>query len=85
MLPAGFLVLVFLRNSERHLQCGRIKALTDLRELINKTDKKNKNIPDWLSDTNRLIAFSIAIRVENKLHLLEELFEDKDVYIIEKL
>ena len=63
----------------------RIKALTDLRELINKTDKKNKNIPDWLSDTNRLIAFSIAIRVENKLHLLEELFEDKDVNTIEKL
>lgn len=86
MLPAGFLVFWYSLGIRRRTPYSveRIKALTDLRELINKTDKKNKNIPDWLSDTNRLIAFSIAIRVENKLHLLEELFEDKDVYIIEK-
>ncbi|NLX64758.1 MAG: DUF2207 domain-containing protein [Clostridiaceae bacterium] len=86
MLPVGFFVFWYSLNIQRKTPYSikRIKALMELRKLICKTDKKDKTLPDWLNDTNRLIGYSIAIRAENKLHLIEKTLLGKDIKIIKK-
>lgn len=85
MLPVGFLVFWYSLSIQRRTPYSieRIKALKELRGFFNNSNKKEKLLPDWLLDTNRLIGFSIAIRVENRLHLLEDVFDDKDINSIE--
>jgi len=87
MLPAGFFVFWYSLNIQRKTPYSikRIKSLMELRELIRKSDKKEKTLPFWLNDTNSLIGYSIALRVENKLHLIEKTLLDKDINIIEKI
>jgi len=86
MLPAGFFVFWYSLNIQRKTPYSikRIKALIELRKLIYKSEKKDKTLPDWFNDTNSLIGYSIAIKAENKLHLIEKTILDKDISIIEK-
>ena len=85
MLPAGFLVFWYSYSIQRRTPYSieRIKALNELRKLLNKSNKNEKVFPECLTDINRLIGLSIAIRAENKLHLLEGVFKDKNIKSIE--
>lgn len=86
MLPVGFLVFWYSLNIERNTtySINRTKALKKLRELVINNGKKEILIPNLLSDRNKTIGFSIALGIENKLHLLEDVFEDKDINNIEE-
>lgn len=86
MLPVGLLVFWYSFNIQRRTlySIERKKALKQLRGLINNLDKKDKALPDWLSNPNRLLGFSIAIGVEDKLHLLADIFEDKKINSIKE-
>ena len=86
MLPVGFLIFWYSLNIERNTpySINRTKALKKLRELVINNGKKEILIPNLLSDRNKTIGFSIALGIENKLHLLEDVFEDKDINNIEE-
>ncbi len=86
MLPVGFLVFWYSLNIERNTtySINRTKALKKLRGLVINNGKKEILIPNLLSDRNKTIGFSIALGIENKLHLLEDVFEDKDINNIEE-
>jgi len=86
MLPVGFFVFWYSLNIQRKTPYSikRIKSLMELKELICTSDRKDKSFPYWMNDANRLIGYSIAIRAENKLHLIEKTLLDKDINIIEK-
>ena len=47
--------------------------------------QEDKTLPVWMSDPMLLIGFSVAIGVENRLHLLGDTFEDKDAKSIEEI
>lgn len=87
MLPVGCLVFWYSHNIQRKTSYSitRIKALKELREIILNAGKKEKLLPGWVSDKIMLIGISIAIGTENKLHLLGDTFDDKDVNIIEEI
>lgn len=86
MLPVGFVIFWYSLNVQRKTSYSikRIKALMELKKMFSKSEKESKKIPEWLSDKNRLISYSIAIKAENKLHLLEKTLLGKDINIIEK-
>ncbi|NLE24452.1 MAG: DUF2207 domain-containing protein [Clostridiaceae bacterium] len=85
MLPVGFLIFWYSLNIERNTpySINRKKALKKLKEIIINNDNKEILIPNLLSDQYKTIGFSIALGIENKLHLLEDVFEDKDINNIE--
>ena len=87
MLPVGFLVFWYSFSIQRKTlySVERIKTLKKLKELIIKCNKKDKTLPVWMSDPMLLIGFSVAIGVENRLHLLGDTFEDKDAKSIEEI
>lgn len=64
---------------------ARIKALKKLKELIIDTGKKETPLPGWANNSMMLLAFSLAIGVENKLHLIEDTFDDEDICSIEEI
>ncbi len=86
MLPVGFLVFWYSLNIERRTtySIDRIKALKKLRKLIINNAKEEIVFQHLLSDPNKTIGFSIAMGIENKLHLLEDVFKDKDINSIEE-
>ena len=86
MLPVGFLVFWYSLNIERRTtySIDRIKALKKLKKLIINNGKEEIIFQDLLSDPNKTIGFSIAMGIENKLHLLEDVFKDKDINSIEE-
>ena len=85
MLLVGFLIFWYSLNIERNTpySINRKKALKKLKEIIINNDNKEILIPNLLSDQYKTIGFSIALGIENKLHLLEDVFEDKDINNIE--
>lgn len=87
MLPVGFIMFWYSLSIERRTSysIARIKALKKLKELIIDTGKKETPLPGWANNSMMLLAFSLAIGVENKLHLIGDTFDDKDICSIEEI
>ncbi len=87
MLPVGFMMFWYSLSIERRTSysIARIKVLKKLKELIIDTGKKQNPLPSWANDSMMLLAFSLAIGVENKLHLIEDTFDDEDICSIEEI
>ncbi len=87
MLPMGFLVFWYSLSIQRRTAYSitRIKALRKLKDIIINTNKQEKSLPDWANNPMMLLGFSIAIGVENKLHLLRDTFDGKDINTIENI
>ncbi|NLB79804.1 MAG: DUF2207 domain-containing protein [Clostridiaceae bacterium] len=81
MLPVGFMMFWYSLSIERRTSysIARIKVLKKLKELIIDTGKKQNPLPSWANDSMMLLAFSLAIGVENNLHLREDRFDDEDI------